>query len=178
MEALNQSDLLNSLRAKTASHQLQVKNNFLNQNEEVLLRPSASGGWSIAQCLEHLNSYGNYYLPEIKSALDRPRNKSLTPFKSGWLGGYFTRMMESPLKKYKAFKNHLPAPQPDPAAVINEFIRQQEILLEHLYKADQEDLNVRLPISISKFIKLKIGDVFQFLIAHNERHINQAVKNL
>lgn len=178
MEALTQSDLINSLTAKTASHLQEVKNYFLDQQEEVLLRPSASGGWSIAQCLEHLNSYGDYYLPAIQSALNQQERKPERLFKSGWAGSYFTRMMESPSKKYKAFKNYIPAQHLDAEAVIKEFIRQQEILLDYLHQAEQKDLNVRLPISISKFIKLKLGDVLQFLIAHNERHIRQALKNL
>jgi len=178
MEVLTQSELVNGLTAKTASHLQQVKNYFLNQQEEVLLRPSASGGWSIAQCLEHLNSYGDYYLPAIQSALNQPEGKSYKLFKSGWFGSYFTRMMESPSKKYKAFKNHIPAQQLDAEAVIKEFIRQQKILLNYLHQSERKDLNVRLSISISKFIKLKLGDVFQFLIAHNERHICQALRNL
>jgi hypothetical protein len=36
----------------------------------------------------------------------------------------------------------------------------------------------RVPISIAKFIKLKLGDVFGFLIAHNQRHILQAERAL
>jgi len=178
MEALNQSDLLQSLEKKVESHLLQVKNSFSNQKKDVLLQPSVSGGWSIVQCLEHLNSYGDYYLPAIQSALNQPEGKSYKLFKSGWFGRYFTQMMESPSKKYKAFKNHIPAQQLDAEAVIEKFIRQQEILLNYIHQAERKDLNVRLPISISKFIRLKLGDVFQFLIAHNERHIQQALRNL
>ena len=82
MEALNQSDLLQSLEKKVESHLLQVKNSFSNQKKDVLLQPSVSGGWSIAQCLEHLNSYGDYYLPAIQSALNQPEGKSYKLFKS------------------------------------------------------------------------------------------------
>jgi hypothetical protein len=32
---------------------------------------------------------------------------------------------------------------------------------------------LRLPISISKLIKLKAGDTFRFLIAHQQRHFVQ-----
>ena len=52
---------------------------------------------------------------------------------------------------------------------------QQEKLLILLEEAKQVNLNsIRIPISIAKFIKLKLGDVFMFLIAHNIRHVKQA----
>jgi len=51
-------------------------------------------------------------------------------------------------------------------------ISGQSALLE---EAKSVDLNaVRISISIAKFIKLKLGDVFMFLIAHNLRHVKQA----
>lgn len=48
-----------------------------------------------------------------------------------------------------------------------------------LRKAQATDINAtRVPVSISKRIRLKLGDTFRFLIAHNERHILQAKKHL
>jgi hypothetical protein len=45
------------------------------------------------------------------------------------------------------------------------------VLLE---QAKQIDLNrTKVPISIAPFIKLKLGDVFMFLVAHNFRHVLQ-----
>ncbi|MCU0369592.1 MAG: DinB family protein, partial [Cyclobacteriaceae bacterium] len=145
-----------------------------------LLKPSASGGWSIAQCLWHLNSYGEYYFPEIRKGLTK--NYPFNPeFKSSWLGNYFTNTMKPGLKmkKYKAFKDHTPAPALDAHEVVAKFIQQQEELLDLLKLARHTDLNkVRIPISISRWLKLKLGDVFQFIIAHNERHLQQAKRNL
>jgi hypothetical protein len=82
-------------------------------------------------------------------------------------------------RKMKAFKNHIPSPHLDAYAVAATFIQQQETLLQYLKQAGKADLNrIRIPVSIAKFIKLNLGDVFQFLIAHNERHIRQAKRNL
>jgi hypothetical protein len=48
-------------------------------------------------------------------------------------------------------------------------------LLSLLHQARRIDLTkIRIPISLTKYIKLKLGDVFMFLIAHNMRHIKQA----
>jgi hypothetical protein len=45
--------------------------------------------------------------------------------------------------------------------------------------AKRANLNtIKIPISIVPFIKLKLGDTFQFIITHNERHIEQAKRNI
>ena len=83
------------------------------------------------------------------------------------------------MKKYKAFKNHVPPAELDPGRIVAEFILKQEQLASYLKLARQSDMNrIRIPISIMSWIKLKLGDVFQFIIAHNERHIRQAKRNL
>jgi len=43
---------------------------------------------------------------------------------------------------------------------------------------EQTDLNQRLPISVASFIKLKLGDVLLFVVAHNGRHLKQANRAL
>jgi hypothetical protein len=63
--------------------------------------------------------------------------------------------------------------------VENEFIQQQHILLGLLDKAKEKDLNVaRVPITVTNLVKLKLGDVFRFLIAHEQRHMIQARNTL
>ena len=63
--------------------------------------------------------------------------------------------------------------------VITKFIEQQEKLLALLDESKLIDLNkCRVPVSIAPYIKLKLGDVFMFLIAHNYRHVLQAERSL
>lgn len=180
MEQIKSAFLLHQLEQKTEAHLKEAIALFQNLNEDILLRPSSTGGWSIVQCLDHLNSYGNYYLPEIEKGLAQP--KSYHPFfKSSWLGAYFTRIMDPKTSKhkYKAFKGHQPALTLNAHAVVAEFICQQEKILLLLRQAQNTDLNaIRIPISILRWLRLKLGDVFQFIIAHNERHLLQAKRNL
>lgn len=143
--------------------------------------------WSANQCIAHLNSYGRYYLPQIEKAMAAGRGVSQQPslqFKAGWLGNYFTEMMVvksdgSVAKKMSSPKDHYPTIHNDSSQVIAEFIDQQEKLLRLLDQAKYINLNtIKVPISLSKFIKLKLGDTFLFLIAHNFRHIVQADRAL
>lgn len=175
------SDLIGALEAQVEMQLQQAIRVYQNMDERILLEPAANGGWSIAQCLWHLNSYGHFYLPHIASGLEKSPDAGDSQFKSSWLGAYFTKMMQPGQggKKYKAFKDHVPPVKPDAYTVVAEFIAQLELLLSYLKQAERKDLNsIKLPISISKWVKLKLGDVFQFIIAHNERHMQQANRNI
>jgi len=180
----NKLELLKQLSATTERHLRETTSLFQNLSDEKLLSPSASGGWSIAQCLAHLNSYGDYYLPEIKKAIDRKRIHHVDNdevFNSTWLGNYFTRIMDPSTgkKKFKAFKNHVPSKMLDAHVVVSRYIEQQEGLLHYLDESKYVDINdARVPLSIFKLITFKLGDAFRFIIAHKERHMQQAKRNL
>ena len=152
---------------------------YQNLSQTQLNTPPADGGWSVAQCLEHLNSYGHFYLPAVKKVLHSvksPADLSEGTYRSGWFGNYFIHMMKPEnTKKFKAFKGHIPAAELDGAAVVAEFIEQQEQWLKLMGEITSvSQLNARVPISISSLVRLKLGDVFGFVIAHNARHMQQA----
>lgn len=149
------------------------------QDPDILLRQPAPGKWSVVQVIEHLNTYGRYYLPKLKEELSRKRFSANNYFTPGVLGGYFTKTMKpgpdgTITNKMKAFKNHSPGPDIDSATALAEFEQQEFLLLSLLNNARNTDLGkIRIPVSIAPFIKLKMGDVFAFLIAHHQRHFVQ-----
>ncbi|MFT3935937.1 MAG: DinB family protein [Chitinophagaceae bacterium] len=151
-------------------------------NEKFSHQPAANA-WSAKQCVAHLNSYGDYYLPAIEQAIEKAKAAKQTPqrlFMPGRLGNYFTNMMlpaadGRPVKKMKAFKKYIHPNNEDGDVVIATFIEQQEKMLQLLESAAAINLeSTRVGISIAPFIKLKLGDVFRFIAAHNQRHIEQA----
>jgi hypothetical protein len=59
--------------------------------------------------------------------------------------------------------------------VVSEFIRQQEHLLQLIRISRKRDLNkIKIPISLTKYIRINLGDTLRFIVAHNERHMRQA----
>jgi hypothetical protein len=182
MKPVNKQQLLDVLETSVEHHLQQAVYHFQNQPVEVLLAPSATGGWSIAQCLEHLNRYGHFYLPAITRALDKKAGRADSPtFTGTWFGNYFTRMMqpETGRRKIKAMKAYTPPSTLDAHAVVAEFIQQQETLLRLLTHARQADLTAtRVPLSMAPFLRLRLGDVFGFVVAHDERHVQQALRNI
>jgi len=134
-----------------------------------------AGRWNILQVLERLNSYYAYYLPMIEKKSANANSTPGTDFTPGWLGAYFTNMMQpkdgSIKNKMKAFSNHIPPPRLQASKVIAEFLQHQRKLIYMLELAKNMDINsIRIPISLTPFIKLKLGDTFNFIIAHNNRH--------
>ena len=157
--------------------------NILNQAEE--LRPLSDEelnwkpqpeSWSILECLEHLNRYGDFYLAEI----DRRMSQSALPaslyFKSGWLGNYFAQAMlpKEKLNKMKTFKSMNPLGSRLDKEVLTTFIDQQKIMLKLLTKARNHNLTkVKTGITLTAMIKLRLGDTFRVVIYHNQRHLEQ-----
>jgi hypothetical protein len=137
--------------------------------------------WSILECLEHLNLYGDFYIPEIKICILNSKTSQEKNFSSGFLGNYFAKSMlpKEKLNKMKTFKDKNPIGSDLDKKTIQRFISQQEQLLNLLDESRKIDLNrTKTAISISKWIKLKLGDTFRVVVYHNERHIMQANKTL
>lgn len=135
--------------------------------------------WSILECVEHLNLYGDYYLPEIEKQMIAHGNVSKNlMFKSGLVGNYFANLMivkDGKLTKMKSPKDKNPAKSDLSITALDRFLKQQELLKSLLIKARTKDLTkIKTPISLSRMIKLRLGDTFRFVIYHIERHILQA----
>jgi hypothetical protein len=72
-------------------------------------------------------------------------------------------------------KSYTPGKGLNVEAVFKEFFQHQNKLLQLLDVARRRNMNsIRIPISISKLIRFKLGDTFRFLIAHEQRHMIQA----
>jgi hypothetical protein len=182
---MNAQELLNQLQADTRALILKV-NHLLNEDPRLLSRKISPDKWSIAQIIEHLKSYGKYYLPEMQKALEKAEHagkKARHEFTPGWLGNYFTRMMlpkeGKVTNRMQSPRDHWPAEDLNGREVLNEFLQQQHDLLDYLERAKKVNIGgVRIPISISRVIRLKLGDTFRFYIAHQERHFIQVANTL
>jgi hypothetical protein len=181
MKSIEKQVWLTHLEEQVDQH-LQEAIRFQNMPEAQLSKFSPSGGWSISQCLSHLNSYGQYYLPRLKTSLESQREApASTSFTPSWLGAYLTRITDpkTSTKKFKAVAQHQPADTMPTQQVVAEFIDQQEELLRLLRKAGRVNVNAgRISVSIVPLLRLSIGEVLQFMVAHNERHIQQAKRLL
>ena len=167
-------------------HELTLRNiKFAEQfrtlsNEELNWRPHEKS-WNVLECLAHVNYYGDYYIPEIERQMEKSETLPAATFKPGLLGNYFAKIMypkekPNPMPTLKA-TNTLNA-NLDTNAIIK-FIDQQQQTLTLLDVAKGKNLNkIKTGISISKFVRIRLGDTFRVFIYHNYRHILQAERVL
>jgi len=126
--------------------------------------------WSVLECIEHLNLYGDFYNPEIRKNIETSHSKPSERFKSGIIGNYFVNTMlpKNKLNKMKTFKDKNPLGSSLNINVIDRFISQQKEFLELIEKSKNINFaKTKTAISMSKLIKLKLGDTFRFILAHN-----------
>lgn len=137
--------------------------------------------WSALECIEHLNLYGDFYLPEVEMRIRESGYAPQKIFTSRLLGDYFAESMlpKGKMRKMKTFRDKNPLGSRLDKEVLTKFIEQQHKLLELLKESEEVSLNrTRTSISISRWLKLKLGDTLRILVYHNQRHMKQAKRAL
>jgi uncharacterized damage-inducible protein DinB len=179
MNKFKSEELINQLQADV-KHIIAAAEHLSTADPVKLNYCAEEGSWSVAQVLEHVNAYNRYYLPAIEKSMIHISKDTSAWFVPGFWGNYFTKMMMPKnvyeiKNKMKAMKNYKPAKGLNVEAVFNEFFQHQNKLLQLLDVARRRNMNsIRIPITISKLIRFKLGDTFRFLIAHEQRHMIQA----
>lgn len=172
---MDQLQLLESQKAQIN----QITNQVAALEKEVLAQlcwRAQPGSWSVLECLEHLNLYSDFYIPQMEHCIAVAQKQSGVRFKSGILGSYFAKSMLPTDKpgKMKTFKDKNPLETNLDKSVINRFLGYQQRMSNMVDAARQIDVNkVKIKTSISPLIKLNLGDTFQFLINHTIRHMRQ-----
>jgi len=175
-----QKDVIRELSAIT-TRIVESATSYTLLDDSMLFERLAPQKWSMAECLEHLNLYGDFYIPVIRDFISE--HSDVHPrrvFQSGFWGNYFAKSMKvnqagTPAMKMKTFKDKNPIGMTIDRSVLERFIRQQENYLELLTLADRIDINLKgIPITITGLIRLRLGDALRFTIYHNERHWIQA----
>ncbi|MCS4224033.1 DinB family protein [Sphingobacterium sp. BIGb0165] len=171
--------LLEQLSTQTKEHMAFVESLKTLSLDDLNKLPH-KGSWNTLECITHLNLYGNFYLPEISRRMAASQSKAASYFNSGLLGNYFAKSIlpKDRPNKMKTFQEMDPIYKQLDKNVLAVFLEQQEKFLQLLEQAKSKDLGkIRTNISINKWIKIRLGDTFRFLVNHNIRHIVQ-VKNI
>ena len=176
---MTSDELLKDLEKQVEAQRTFVANEVSKQPESELLKRPNPQKWNVLECLAHLNQYAAFYIPRLEKAASQkspPKNKT---YKSGWLGGKFISMMAPENKKpQKTMKHTDTFGREVSKKEVNVFLNWQDSLLQTIQKLQNSDLNKRkIPVEFMPLIKLKTGDALQFVVVHQQRHLNQ-VENL
>ena len=169
-------ELLNKLRVITNQNSTIVED-FIKLDTSELNYRLDTNSWSILECIAHLNRYFKFYIPEIQKQIEQAPSIDSREFKTGTLGNYFVKTMDPTQnnKPMKTFKSMNPIHSNLTKDTLYDFLNYQKQLLVLLDLAAQVSLTkTKTAISISKFIRLRLGDTLRVVIYHIERHIKQA----
>lgn len=173
-------ELIEDLIQRTSVFKSQIEN-LKTLSEEALNWKANAETWSVLENIEHLNRYGYFYVPEIRQQIQASKYQPRPEFKSGWLGNYFAKSMlpKEKLNKMNTFKNMNPNGSDLDIEVIDICLEQQDELIELLKAAQDVDLaKIKTGITISNWVRLRLGDTFRVVIYHNQRHQVQIKKTI
>ncbi|MCB0278027.1 MAG: DinB family protein [Calditrichaeota bacterium] len=178
----NRDDLLDDLRQRTERIIQTVQTDFSKLNTDRLKQRPSVNQWGVLDCLEHLNIFADFYLPEIEKSIEASPDSAENSFKSGWFGNWVAesmRITDQPLKKMKTAAGKNPINHSVSDQTITRFLKQQDHLLELIDQSHRRNLtNVKVSTDIVSFIKMRLGDILRFVVYHNERHLEQAKRAL
>jgi len=173
----NSTQLLNELDDAVKAIIQTVETDFATCSSRELNWKPMPEKWSIAECLEHLNIYSRYYNPAMEQAIQEKNHLVFVEdFKSGWVGDFSVKSVHPDnTKKQKTFKRLDPAQSDLPPTVLEDFLAHQQQLRNIISKSGTVNLNkIKIPAEVAKLLKLRLGDCLRFVVAHEQRHIQQA----
>lgn len=142
--------------------------------QQLTWRPP-EGAWSVADVLEHLVRSHDDYLPALRTCVARAGGEAPAtprPWKKTLFGGWLAAAMRSerkmPAPKRWAVRE---SPRQDVAEV---FLDRQRELRAIIGDAEPLDWrSIRMASPVSRLIRMNLGDAFEVLAAHAERHARQ-----
>jgi hypothetical protein len=185
-----QKQALQSVLDSVSEQRKLVQETFYYLDEEQLTKKPTQEKWSALQCMEHLNLCNLHYLTEIKKALPNLKSGDKDKaYKKGLIGGYMIKSMAPKngtiTNPMKTFKNVRPLTEREEGATVKaqptftDFFADLDEYEKIAKELEGKDIQSAKVISlIGPLVKFKVGDALLFMMAHNDRHILQAINAL
>ena len=167
------------LKGKEAKEKVQVEFSTLS-SPQINWKPSTET-WSIAQCLNHLVVSDNSYFSFLREIISGSYRMSFwakySPFSK-----VFGRIMKDQLKeevgrRMKAPKKFLPAASEIENGILERYYQSLDEFSNLISKCRNIDLDKTIITSPAvSLVTYSLRDALQFLMQHEHRHINQAMR--
>ena len=143
-------------------------------------KPSAES-WSIAQCLDHLIVSHNAYFPELEKITTGNYKMNFwqkhSPFTSVWRKIMKDQLREKVKRKMKAPRKIQPSASQTGDDIVERYFNNLDIFLKYISACQSLDIDkIIITSPLLRIVTYNLRDAFQFLIQHEHRHINQAIR--
>jgi hypothetical protein len=161
-----------------------LKTKYANYSDKQLNWKPNPQTWSLIENFAHLNEYAGFYhaaflrrIATTRFRIPREQFASSPLGRSAWVSMKLGKQ-NNIKRKFNAPKAYNPTIHPE---IVHEngvqlLLAGQQELLQVLEASIAVNMRkVKVPISISKIIRLRLGDALLFVAYHNERHMQQAL---
>jgi len=177
---VTQNELLDQLTTDLRRLLDQVRTQFAPLDEAVVQYRPDPIRWNVLECFAHLNAFSEMYLSRIEAGIHKAKARNWQPSAGEVRYTSAARrdirradvINAQPRKTKKRYNFHQ---QPLGPEVIKTFIINCERLLRNLQAAREVDINLpKIDRGASSFFQYTLGNTFEWLIRHAQRHIAQA----
>lgn len=150
--------------------------------DQINRKPNAAA-WSIGQIIDHIITVNETYFPiaeQLKKGTYRTPWTGRLPILVRWLGDFILNGVEPQRKrKVKTFPVWEPAQSDLPADILQRFAKHQKKLAEMMASCEKFiQAGAVIASPANRFIVYKLEKAFDIIIAHERRHLNQALEVL
>lgn len=184
---MTSTELLTEVRSITQANLEVLKTRFVGLSDEQIKWKPLENSWNIQEVFAHLNKFAAYYHETFKKCIQKTRFKIPSEnFISSPLGRSAWASMKlgnanNVKRKFKA--QRLNNPMFEKSLISGQ---DTQDLMNHLNELNHifdlsSTVNIRkvkIPISISKIIRFRLGDALLYVVYHNQRHVQQALNVL
>lgn len=141
-------------------------------------KPSAER-WSIAQCFDHLVTSNRGFFPIIESVRRGKKQSTVwerLPVLPGLAGKLLIKSLDpASTRKLKAPKKFEPAQSNVSATILDDFVAQQNKVVEEMSATRDLDLEkIVITSPAASFITYSLMDAYRIIVVHEKRHLQQA----
>ena len=138
-----------------------------------------SGGWSVAECLDHIATSNRVYVAAMRPAADSARERGRRrrgPARPGLLGTWFVKSMEPPVRRRVRAPTHIRPRQQPPLADAYAALLESHVgfsaFLDQV--ADLDLTHVHFPNPFVRGLRFSLATGVHVIPAHERRHLWQA----
>jgi len=158
-----------------------VTREFSSLTTQQLNWKPAPKSWSIGQCLEHIIIANSLYFPTLEKIIEGKYQMSFWEKRSllsNFFGKFFVKtLQEEPKTRMKTTKVFLPSTSDIDLGIINRFYQRHDTFMNFIASCSSFNLEEIIITSPEfRFVTYNLKDVLTFLVQHEHRHVNQAIR--
>jgi hypothetical protein len=137
--------------------------------------------WSVGECLDHLIVSDRLFFDDLKKVINGTYTMTIyqkySPLTSFWGKIFKEQLQETVSRKLNAPQKMAPSSSDKPGNFVELYLSNLDTFLILIAGCKQIDLDKTILTSPTlKFVTFSLRDAFEFLITHEHRHINQAIR--